>query len=42
VKVSGAKGTVLYGEPANPFEEAITTSTLLRPHLATSLLGVET
>ncbi|KAK6974911.1 NAD(P)-binding protein [Favolaschia claudopus] len=39
VRVSGAKGPCEYREPADPFEEAITTTTLLRPYLANALLG---
>jgi len=38
VKVSGAKG-YRYITPTNLFEEAITTTTLLRPYLARSLVG---
>ncbi|KAK6971772.1 NAD(P)-binding protein [Favolaschia claudopus] len=39
VRVSGAKGPYEYREPAHLFEEAITTTTLLRPYLANALLG---
>ncbi|KAK7000191.1 NAD(P)-binding protein [Favolaschia claudopus] len=39
VRVSGAKAPYEYREPADPFEKAITTTTLLRPYLANALLG---
>lgn len=39
VEVSGAKGPVVYRDPTNLFEKAITTTSLLRPYLARSLLG---
>lgn len=37
-KVSGAEGFA-YREPANPFESAVATTTLLKPYLARALLG---
>ncbi|KAI0917143.1 hypothetical protein AcW1_007583 [Taiwanofungus camphoratus] len=39
VQVSGAQGPYQYIAPSNPFETAITTTSLLRPYLARSLLG---
>ncbi|KAK6971762.1 NAD(P)-binding protein [Favolaschia claudopus] len=39
VRVSGAKAPYEYREPADAFEEAITTNTLLRPYLANALMG---
>ncbi|KAF7796082.1 hypothetical protein EIP86_007253 [Pleurotus ostreatoroseus] len=39
VRVSGARGPHEFIEPSNTYEEALTTTTLLRPYLARSLLG---
>ncbi|CAL1712615.1 unnamed protein product [Somion occarium] len=39
VLISGAKGPYEYVEPSNLFESAITTTTLIRPYLARSVLG---
>ncbi|KIJ04545.1 hypothetical protein PAXINDRAFT_52935, partial [Paxillus involutus ATCC 200175] len=39
VGVSGAKGPYEWTTPSNPFEEALSTTQLVRPYLAKSLLG---
>ncbi|EMD40021.1 hypothetical protein CERSUDRAFT_150918 [Gelatoporia subvermispora B] len=39
VEVSGAKGPYEYVQPSNLFEVALTTTAILRPYLARSLLG---
>jgi len=39
VEVSDAKGGYEYIQPTNLFEEAIGTTTLLRPYIARALLG---
>ncbi|KAF9222923.1 NAD(P)-binding protein [Gyrodon lividus] len=39
VEISGAKGPYEWTTPSNPFEEALSTTQLLRPYLAKSLLG---
>ncbi|TFK36299.1 hypothetical protein BDQ12DRAFT_699761 [Crucibulum laeve] len=39
VKVSGAKGPYQYTKPANLYEVALGTTSLIRPYLARSLLG---
>jgi len=39
VEVSGAQGPYEYFKPSNPLEEAFTTTALIRPCLARSLLG---
>ncbi|KAJ6530957.1 hypothetical protein DFH09DRAFT_1044708 [Mycena vulgaris] len=39
VQVSGATGPYEYTKPANLFEEAISSTTLVRPYLAKALLG---
>ncbi|KAF8551936.1 NAD(P)-binding protein [Imleria badia] len=39
IQISGAKGPHGWIEPANPFEEALATTVLVRPYLAKSLLG---
>jgi nucleoside-diphosphate-sugar epimerase len=41
VRVSGAKGGYSYIEPSNPFEEALQTTSLVRPYLGRTLLGWE-
>ncbi|KAJ6523471.1 hypothetical protein DFH09DRAFT_1420489 [Mycena vulgaris] len=40
IKVSGAKGPYEYKRPSNLFEEAIASTTLVRPYLAHALLGL--
>ncbi|PWN48983.1 NAD(P)-binding protein [Violaceomyces palustris] len=39
VKVSGAKGPYQYTQPRNAYEQALGSTTLLRPNLARALLG---
>ncbi|KAF8551246.1 NAD(P)-binding protein [Imleria badia] len=39
IQVSGAKGPHGWIEPPNPFEEALSSTVLVRPYLARSLLG---
>ncbi|KAF9240175.1 hypothetical protein BU15DRAFT_61513 [Melanogaster broomeanus] len=39
IEVSGAKGPYEWLPPSNPYEEALSTTQLLRPYLAKSLLG---
>ncbi|TFY50906.1 hypothetical protein EVG20_g11263, partial [Dentipellis fragilis] len=41
VVVSGAQGPYEYTRPSNPFEEAVASTTLIRPYLARTLLGWE-